>query len=216
MSSRYAKASKPPKKKKVKLSTFQLIAAVGAILLVCGLISGVVGTIILEQWNNNDDDGPDNAVVNSSELLDQLRREAESNPDDSMAQASYANYLANTGDMTAAIPYYERAIALDPSNWTIRLDFAQSLSNNNFLADAELQFDRILELDRENPHGWFYLAELLRKFSPPREDEAIFAYELEIRYDPESLLASLGADPLIELGVGTPQASPFASPEAIP
>lgn len=216
MSSRYAKASKPPKKQRVKLSTFQLIAAIGAILLVCGLLSGVVGTIILDQMNNDDDSSDTNAVVNSSELKEQLHRAAESKPDDPMAQAAYANYLANTGEMPAAIPFYERAIALDPANWTIRLDFAQSLSHNNYLADAELQLDRILDQDRENAQAWFYLAELYRGFDPARNDEAIFAYQQVIRFDPDSFIASQAATALTELGVATPQASPVATPETIP
>jgi tetratricopeptide (TPR) repeat protein len=198
------------------LSKFQLIAAVGAILLVCGLISSIMATIVLDQLSDGDDDSQTDAVVNSSELRDELRRAAESNPDNAMSQAAYANYLANTGDITTAIPFYERAIALDPANWTIRLDFAQSLSSNNLLADAELQLDRILELDRENAQGWYYLAELYQKFDPPRTDEAIYAYQQVIRFDPTSFIASQSAVALTALGAGTPSASTVASPEAIP
>lgn len=212
LSSRYARASKPPKRPKIKLSTFQLIAAIGAVLLVCGLIGGVVSTIVLEAMNDDESEN-NNAVVNSSELLEELRNAAESDPDNAMAQASYANYLANTGDITTAIPFYERAIALEPTNWTFRLDFSQSLSSNGLLADAEFQLDKILELDRENAQGWFYLAELYMEFDPPREDEAIYAYQQVIRYDPTSFVAEQASTRLNGIGVATPIASPAASPE---
>ena len=215
LSSRYARASKPPKRPKLKLSTFQLVAAIGALLLICGLIGGFVGTLLFDSDDGSDSSG-DNAVVNSSELLEELRRSAEANPDSSMAQAAYANYLANTGDITTAIPFYERAIELEPDNWTFRLDFSQSLSNSGYLADAEYQLDTILDQDRENAEAWFYLAELYLQFDPPRDDEAIFAYQQVIRYDPTSFLAEQASARLTELGVATPQASPVAQPEATP
>ena len=214
LSSRYAKSSKPPKKTKVKLTRFQLVAAISAVLMICALISGVVGTIILDQMADDGED-PD-VAVNSSELLEELRSAAESNPDDAAAQAAYANYLSNTRDFQTSIAFYERAIALEPSNWTVRLDFSQALANNGLLADAELQLDRILENDRENAQGWFYLAELYLRFEPPRTDEAIFAYQQVIRYDPESFVASQAAAKLSELDPETLQASPQASPEANP
>jgi tetratricopeptide (TPR) repeat protein len=213
VSARYAKSSKPPKRPPIKLSKFQLVAAIGAVLLVCGLIGGIVGTIILDEMASDDGDSNE-AVINSSQLREELRQDAEDNPDDAMAQAAYANYLANTGDVQTAIPFYERAIALDPQNWSVRLDFSQSLSSSGLLADAELQLDRILELDRENAQGWYYLAELYQSFDPPRTDEAIFAYQQVIRFDPESFIASQAAASLNQLGVATPAASPITSPEA--
>jgi tetratricopeptide (TPR) repeat protein len=215
LGTRYAKPSRPAKRPRIKLSTFQLVAAIGAVLLVCGLISSIVGTIILDQMSNDEGDEPD-AAVNSSEIRDELRENAERNPDQPMAQAAFANYLANTGDIQAAIPFYERAIALDPENWAIRLDFAQSLSNSGLLADAELQLDRILELDRQNAQGWFYLAELYQRFSPPRTDEAIYAYQQVIRFDPTSFVASQAQIELTALGVTQVDSSPVASPEPIP
>lgn len=217
MSSRYAKSSKPPKRQSIKLSRFQAIAAVATILLICALIGGVAGSIILDSFGGDDGDDTQNAVVNSEELLQELRQSAEANPGSPEAQAALANYLANTGSFEEAIPYYEQAIALAPENWAIRLDFAQSLMNNGKPADAMFQLDKILELDPRNAQAWFYRGQWLEATGEADDlDDAIYAYQQVIRFDPESFIAEQATSALASLGVATPTGSPIAVPAASP
>jgi tetratricopeptide (TPR) repeat protein len=217
LSSRYARPSKPPKRRSIKLSRFQAIAAVATVLLVCTLIGGVAGSIILDSWGGGDGDSSQDAVVNSEELLQELRNSAEANPTNPEAQAALANYLANTGNFEESIPYYEQAIALDPANWVFRLDFAQSLMDNGKPADAFFQLDKILELDPQNSQAWYYRGQWLQSTGEPDDlDDAIFAYQQVIRYDPDSFIADQAVSALAALGVATPVASPAAVPAASP
>lgn len=217
LSSRYAKPSKPPKRRPIKLSRFQAIAAVATVLLVCALIGGVAGSIILDSWSDDDGNDSQEAVVNSEDLLNELRQSAEANPSNAEAQAALANYLANTGSFDESIAYYEQAIELDPTNWVIRLDFAQALIDNGKPADAFFQLDRILEFDPQNAQAWFYRGQWLEATGEPDDlDDAIFAYQQVIRYDPDSFIAEQAASALAALGVATPVASPIAAPAASP
>lgn len=216
MSSRYAKPSKTPKNNRPKMTRVQVISIIFTVFIVCILIAGVTGSILVDAWN---DDGSDSAdtIGNADDILPELRQSAADNPNSAEAQAALANYLANTGQADEAIGYYEKALLLTPDDWTLRLDFAQVLMDNGKLADSELQFDKIIEAQPKSAEAWYYLAELYQKFTPARSDEAIYAYQQVIRFDPGSFIATQSVDRLAALGVvATPIASPAASPEATP
>lgn len=216
MSSRYAKRSKPQKTPRLKLNRLQVISIIFTVFIVCILISGITGSIIVDAWNDSNDDSGDTSQT-TDDLLPELQKAASDNPNDAESQAALANYLANTGQFDQAVPYYEKALQLTPDDWALRLDFAQALMDNGKLADSELQFDTILDAQPQNAQAWYYLAELYQKFTPPRTDEAIYAYQQVIRFDPGSFVASQSVDRLAALGVtASPVASPAASPEAQP
>ncbi len=198
------------------MNRLQVITIIFTVFIVCVLIAGVTGSIIIDAWNNDDGSG-NNTGQTADDLLPELRDAAQKNPDDPDSQSALANYLANTGQFDEALPYYERALQLTPDDWPLRLDFAQALMDNGKLADAEYQFDTILDSQPQNPQAWYYVAELYQKFTPPRTDEAIYAYQQVIRFDPGSFIAQQSADRLSALGVvASPVASPAASPEAQP
>lgn len=216
MSSRYAKRSKPQKTPRLKLNRLQVISIIFTVFIVCILISSITGSIIVDAWNDSGDDSGDTGQT-TEDILPQLQENADSNPNDAESQAALANYLANTGQFDQAVPYYEKALRLTPDDWALRLDFAQALMDNGKLADSELQFDTILDSQPQNAQAWYYLAELYQKFTPPRADEAIYAYQQVIRFDPGSFIATQSVDRLSALGVvASPVASPAASPEAKP
>lgn len=217
MSARYAKPSKPPKRSQRKLSRLQLIALIFTGLVVCSMIGGVTASIVLDSWRTGGDNSGDTSLTpdTNDDVLHQLETAAAENPQDSEAQAALGNYYANTGNFDLAVTYYERAVQLSPQDWTIRLTFAQALMTNRKLADAELQFDKILEAEPQNATAWYYLGQLYQLFDPPRDDEAIYAYQQVIRFGPDTYVATQAADKLSALGA-TPVASPVASPEATP
>jgi cytochrome c-type biogenesis protein CcmH/NrfG len=217
MSARYAKPTKPPKRPQRRFTTLQLVAAIFTALVVCSLIGGVTASIVFDSWNgNSDNNGPiDGSTDTNDDVLHEMETAAAENPEDAEAQAALGNYYANTNNFDLAVTYYEKAVQLSPEDWTIRLTFAQALMTNQKLSDAELQFDKILDAQPQNATAWYYIGQLYQMWNPPRDDEAIYAYQQVIRYGPDTYVASQAINKLSALGA-TPIASPAASPEATP
>lgn len=217
-SARPARTAPSFRRRLARANRTQLIFAVLGILVVCSLLAGAVGTIIVDQLTSPSTD--DTFTLNESEpdpVETELRRDVEENPQDASAAAALANYLANIGNLTEAIDWYERALQLEPDNMDFRLDFAISLSEGNKRADAELQFEKVLEAQPDNAEAHYYLAELYRYWAPPRTDEAALEYQLTIETGPDTLVAELAAQALKELGYATPVAgTPAAEMEATP
>lgn len=137
------------------------------------------------------------------------------NPDDVEEQVLLANMLANSGRMQEAIPVYEEAIRLDEDNVTIRLDFARSLQSNDMPADAEAQFQRVLELEPDNHSAHYYLGRLYLDSQPIRQDEAISHFMRVIELAPDSFLAEQATGVLNTLEAATPtdyEVTPISSP----
>jgi TolA-binding protein len=74
--------------------------------------------------------------------------------------------------------------------------------------DAELQFQKAIELDPLDPQAHFYLGELYYAMEPQRTVDAIDEYETTIQLGPESFVAQRANERLAALGVATPAASP--------
>jgi cytochrome c-type biogenesis protein CcmH/NrfG len=194
-----------------------LLALIFTGLVVCSMIGGVTASVVLDSWQSGGGGGGDAdlSTDTNGDVLHELETAAAENPQDAEAQAALGNYYANTGNFDLAVTYYERAVQLSPEDWTIRLTFAQALMTNRKLADAELQFDKILEAEPQNATAWYYLGQLYQLFEPPRNDEAIYAYQQVIRFGPDTYVATQAVAKLSALGA-TPVASPAASPEATP
>jgi tetratricopeptide (TPR) repeat protein len=183
-----------------------LIFAAMGVMLVCLLVGGLVLTLVSDARQARDTSGRQTPIPVDTALERELEAAAIANPGDADAQAAWANVLSNTGRLEQAIPFYEAAIALRPTDWTLRQAFGIALMDGGKLADAEFQFDRIVESDRANPQGWYYLAEVYMRWTPPREDEAIYAYQQTIATGPETYAADLARQQLVALGVATPDA----------
>lgn len=189
-----------------------MIFAVMGVTLVCLLVGGLVLTIVIDTWSSRDTSGQQTPIPTDTELERTLEAAALARPDDADAQVAWANVLSNTGRVEESIPFYEQAIALRPDDWTLRQAFGIALMDGGKLADAELQFDRIVDADRANPQGWFYLAEVYVRWTPPRSDEAIYAYQQVIATGPDTYVAELAQQQLVTLGAATPvAASPVAT-----
>jgi tetratricopeptide (TPR) repeat protein len=192
---------------------YQFIFVLMAGLMLCSLIVGIGGSVVLDAFDGGDNgSGGDSTQIDAS-VEEAFRSTAEANPNDPAAAAALANYLANTGKLTDAIPYYEQAIELAPNDAVIRLDFARSLASGQMNGDAELQFEKAIELDPTSAQAHFYLGELYHNMSPQRTVDAIDQYEQAIELDPSSFVAERANERLVALGVASPVASP--SPDAM-
>jgi cytochrome c-type biogenesis protein CcmH/NrfG len=186
---------------------YQVIFVIMAGIMVLSLGLGVIGPVIIDAFDSATDGGGNATEVGESVEI-AFRSTAEANPDDPQAALALANYLANTGKLSDAIPWYEKAIQLSPDDAAIRLDFARSLASGEMNGDAELQFQKAIELDPQDPQAHFYLGELYYAMEPQRTVDAIDEYETTIQLGNESFVAQRANERLAALGVATPAASP--------
>jgi tetratricopeptide (TPR) repeat protein len=180
-----------------------------AFLLACTLVASLIGPIAFDALLGDDDSSGDEVSVDTA-VEEALRATAEAGLDDPFAYLGLASYLANTGRLSEAIPWYERGIELAPENASVRVDFARSLANGGLRQDAELQFATAIELAPENAQAHFYLAELYAAWDPPRTNDAITEYERTIDVGPETFVAEQAADRIAELTAGTATPDPIA------
>lgn len=186
---------------------YKVVFIIMAGVLVLSLGLGVIGPLVYDAIDG-DDGGGGNSIEIDASVADSFRATAEAHPSDPAAAASYANYLANTGELSEAIPWYETAIALAPNDPNLRLDFARSLSDGGMVGDAELQFSKVIDLAPENPEAHYYLGELYFSMDPRRTVDAIDHYERTRQLAPDTFIAQRALERLIELGVATPEARP--------
>ncbi len=200
-----------------RLSRAQAIFVVVTLLVVCAVVGGSVGTVIVDAISSNDGD-VDPEEFNAStrdDFINDLRATVEANPADAAAMSLLANVLAQDGRIDEAIDWYEQSLAADPSNAQVRLSFALSLAEAGKRADAEVQYKRILESDPNQAEAWYYLGELYRGWNPPRTDEAIGAFHQVLTIAPGSVIAQRASESLAAMGVATPVATPGATPAAV-
>lgn len=189
-----------------KWSRSQVAASVLGLLVVCSLLAGTLGVAVFDLLGEagNDDNG--STLGETTELEQALRDRIVADPNDAASMAELANLLANAGDLTGAILWYEKVLELQPTNTTIRLDFARSLAEGGKQRDADVQFRRVLADEPNNVEAHFYLGELYRRWQPPRPDEAIAEYRRVLELRPDSYLAQRATDALVSLGAATPVA----------
>ncbi len=189
----------------------QLIIGVFAFLLACSLVASLIVPIAYEALFEED-----SSTGNSEPAIDgvveaALRATAEANPDDAAAMANLGSFLVNTDRLTEGIPYFERAISLDPANVGYRIDFARALHTGDLDGDAIFQFEKALEIEPENPQAHFFLAEVYYDADPRRVNDALDHYEATILYGSGTYVAERAAERIAEL-TGTPVAVP-ATPQ---
>ena len=201
----------------------QLAFTVLALLVICSLLAGSLGTAVVDGLNNGDAD-PDEFDSPQDDLAASLRARLEEDPEDTATMLLLANLLGNTGQVPEAITWYERVLALNPDDQTARLDFAQTLTSAGSRADAEIQFLRVIDGDPSNVDAHLDLARLYRDWNPPRIAEAATLYQRTIEIAPAGdFKRERASEELRALGVSaaTPiaapaVASPIADPPATP
>jgi tetratricopeptide (TPR) repeat protein len=189
----------------------QTLFGLFAFVLACSLVASLIGPILIDFFSD-EDTGASVSVDESIEVA--LRSAAEASPPSADSSAALASYLANTGRLPEAIPWFERAIALDSDNSELRVTFGRALVEGGMAGDAEFQFERAIALDDTNPRAHFYLAELYDQSYPRRVIDALEAYERTIEVGPDTFVAERAATRVAEI-LGE-QATPIASPNATP
>jgi tetratricopeptide (TPR) repeat protein len=212
--------SKPPsfRKRFSRMSRAQASFSILALLVVCSLVATTVGTAIYDDLRNSNSNDPQTVDSSSSSdpVLEKMRADVQASPNDPAALAGLANYLANTGSADEAIVWYEKAIALKPDGYTMRLDFALALSKGQKYADAEVQFKKVITAVPNYAQAYLSLGQLYLNWIPPRDADAIAAFNSAISIDPTSVVADRAREELSRLVGATPAASPSAPPAATP
>jgi tetratricopeptide (TPR) repeat protein len=211
------RTSKPPtlRKRFSKLSRAQAIFSILAVLVVCSLLATTLGSAVYDDLRNDSSSGnPQTENFNSTDdpVLNQMRADAQASPNDPSTLAALANYLANTGQTDEAIQWYEKAIALKRSDSDLRLDFGIALSKGEKYADAEVQFKKVIAAVPNYAQAYLSLGQLYLDWIPPRDADAIVAFNKAISLDPTSVVADRARDELSRIVSGTPVASPAATP----
>jgi cytochrome c-type biogenesis protein CcmH/NrfG len=165
---------------------------------------------------DDDDPGTENVADPNRDVIAEQQTVVAENPENVEEILLLANLLGNSDRLPEAIPLYERAIDLAPDDVGVRVGFARALADGSMHADAELQFQRALEIDPDNQQAHYYLAEMLVSLPTPREAEAIEHYRRAAEIDPGTLIGERAQTQLDTLGAGTPAASPAADSPASP
>jgi len=84
-------------------------------------------------------------------LLEQLK----SKPNDPALLSQIANFYYDAQAFPVAIDYYQKSLAIDPKNSSVRTDLATALFYNNNLDQSISEFDRVLKDDPKNGNALF-------------------------------------------------------------
>ncbi len=196
-----------------RMGRTQAAFVVVSLLVVCAIAGGGVLTIVADALQSDDIDvDPEEFNADTrNEFIDDLRATVDANPDEPAAMGLLANVLAQDGRIDEAITWYERSLAIDPTNVQVRLSFALSLAEAGKSADAEIQYRRILENDPAQAEAHYYLGELYVSWEPSRPNDAIVEFQQVLTLAPGSVIADRAFASLSALGVATPSA---ATPDA--
>ncbi len=183
--------------------SFTIFAIVMVVFLVLGTLV-VFGGSIFSSGPEEDTLPIDEAARQQAELETQVAE----NPDDAGAAAILANIYANQGNITEAVPLYERATAGRPDDGNLRLAFGIALYRGGSFLDARVQLERALELLPNSPSPAYYLGQIAQQQPEPDEDAAREWYLIAIERDPESVIAGQAEERLAELDAADATATP--------
>jgi tetratricopeptide (TPR) repeat protein len=103
-------------------------------------------------------------------------------PASGTANMLYGGVLMDHGDLAAALPYFERALSLLPSQARVEINLGAVLGALNRDAEAEPHFLRALQLDPKQADLYYFYARWLS--SRARTGEAVAALNLSLSLSP--------------------------------
>jgi tetratricopeptide (TPR) repeat protein len=197
-----------------RLSRTQAIFSILAVVVVCSLVVTTLGAAVYDGLRGSGSDDASSLTANSTgdPVLEQMRADAQASPNDPETLAALANYLANTGNTDEAIIWYEKATALTPNDADLRLDFGIALTKGEKYKDAEVQLKKAIDLTPNYAQAYLSLGELYLNWIPPRDADAITAFNKAIAIDPTSVVAQRAQEDLSRIVGASPAASPGATP----
>ncbi|MBA2760131.1 MAG: tetratricopeptide repeat protein [Chloroflexia bacterium] len=182
-------------------------------LIVCSMVAGSLAVLPLDSiFGGGDPENARNLANPNEELIQDLMADVENDPDNVDAILLLANVMGNSGRLPEAIPYYEQALDAAPDDASVRLDFARALADGGLQQDAELQFERALEMQPENQEAMYYLADLYLAWNPARTDDAVSLLEQSIGIDPDAFIAEQAQQQLDSLSATPPSGTSLGTP----
>ena len=105
------------KRARTRLRRPETLFAIFAVLTVVSLIVAAIGTTIVDELTQAGDNDTLEVTDDDVDAYEQsLRDAADANPDDPAALKELASYLSTTGQLSEAIGWYEKALALNPND----------------------------------------------------------------------------------------------------
>jgi hypothetical protein len=115
-------------------------------------------------------------------LLAELRARIAKNPDDIAALVALGNLYFDASKFDQAVPYYQKALKLDPGNPDVRNDEAAALHASGHDLEALGEIDRVLKERPAFPQALFNRAVVLRAMG--RRSDAVDAYRAYLKAAP--------------------------------
>lgn len=131
-------------------------------------------------------------------LLVDLRGRLQRNPRDLAAIVDLANLYFDAGKYDRAIPYYERALALDPANPDTRTDYATALHGAGRDLESLRELERVLAANPKFPEALFNEGIVANAIG--RRTQAIGAFRAFLKVAPNDQRAGDARTALSNLG----------------
>ncbi|GAC1536792.1 MAG: hypothetical protein NVS2B17_08700 [Candidatus Velthaea sp.] len=170
----------------------------------------VPGTVAIPQTGTGPAAGADGAALPGNpvggggppapvmQALSALKGRVAKNPRDIAALVELGNLYFDAAKYDKAIPYYQRALALDPTNPDVRNDEAAALHSSGHDLEALREIDKVLGERPNFPQALFNKAIVLRSMG--RRSDAVGAYRQYLRAAPQDQHADDARSAIKELG----------------
>ena len=131
-------------------------------------------------------------------LLTEMRGRLARNPNDLAALVNVANLYFDAAKYEQALPYYRRALAIDPANPDTRTDYATALHGNNDDLQSLAELKRVLDAHADFPEALFNEGIVANAIG--RRTEAIDAFKRFLKVAPKDERAGDARQALQNLG----------------
>jgi tetratricopeptide (TPR) repeat protein len=131
------------------------------------------------------------------EHLEELRKEAEKNPNDTLTLREYADFLAAAHRPDEAISYYEKILRIDPRKKEILFTLSFIYNNKRDFENAENLTNKILQIDSKDNQALYNLGAI--NASRGDKDKAREIWERILKEYPNSPSADLVKSALSKL-----------------
>jgi len=101
---------------------------------------------------------PGHPPIDSASTVKLLENQAAARPNDPVPPLELANYLYDQKEFEQAIPWYQKALALDPKNVNARTDLGTSYYSLGRAKEAAQEYQKSLEVDPNHQPTLYNLA----------------------------------------------------------
>lgn len=151
-----------------------------------------------------DPNNPSGANVSAEvkKRMDQLKKEYESNPQDTLKMKNYADFLAMAHKPNDAVPLYEKILQKDPKRTDVRFSLALIHYNKSDFQKAEEIINKVFEYDKKNLQAKYNLGAIAA--TKGDKEKAKQYWEELIKESPNSETAKMAQESLSALNNPSP------------